>query len=145
MKILPKTATNSLNKKPYSFYVYMLYTLIIIGRSGVHFFKDDGGKESIAKLPVSEDKICEENMMNVWRQWGAQQLSMGLVYLLVGLKYRSLIPLMCIFMYYDYFTRLGVGHFQPLNMGDTEPPGKKMNIIFFLFPTLILVLVYLGY
>ena len=72
--------------------------------------------------------------------WGISQLLFGLVFLLVVLRYRNLIPAMLLFIAVEYVARLASGQFKPIETVG-QAPGGVANYI---FPVVALVLLYLA-
>jgi hypothetical protein len=70
--------------------------------------------------------------------WGFAQLLMGLVYVVVFFRYKSLIPFMYILIIIEYSGRVLIGMAKPLIVSHT-PPGAIGDYI--LIPLAIIMLV----
>jgi hypothetical protein len=67
----------------------------------------DGGEQSIATIPL--DAFSSETstaVIGMFAQWGLTQLMFGLLYVLVLGRYQSLIPLMWLFICFEWIGRL---------------------------------------
>ena len=68
-------------------------------RSLIHLLKDDGGAQSIANIPLDQySEHAANGIIAVFSLWGLSQLIMGIFYVIIALKYKSMIPLMYIFL-----------------------------------------------
>jgi hypothetical protein len=84
---------------------------------------------SIATIPLNTYSSGAANtVIYMFGVWGLSQLMMGVVYLIVGLKYKSLIPLMYIFITFEYIMRIIIGHLKPITTVGTAP-GSVGNYI----------------
>jgi hypothetical protein len=61
----------------------------------------------------------------IFALWGLSQLLIGLLYVVVLLRYRALLPLMYLQLWLEYVGRLGLGFWKgPLETLST-PPGER--------------------
>jgi len=122
--LFPKCIDNNYkgNKAPlYLFYLVIPYTFI---RSLIHLFSPDGGAQSIATIPLhSFTKNASDTVIHLFAQWGLSQLLIGLLYIIVLIKYKSLIPLMYLFLTIEYSTRLLLGFYKPFELEGYAPGG----------------------
>ena len=122
--LFPKCIDNNYkgNKAPlFLFYLITSYTII---RSLIHLFSPDGGAQSIATIPLhSFTKNASDTIIHLFAQWGLSQLLIGLLYIIVLIKYKSLIPLMYLFLTIEYSTRLLLGFYKPFELEGYAPGG----------------------
>jgi len=122
--LFPKCIDNNYkgNKAPlHLFYLVIPYTFI---RSLIHLFSPDGGAQSIATIPLhSFTKNASDTIIHLFAQWGLSQLLIGLLYIIVLIKYKSLIPLMYLFLTIEYSTRLLLGFYKPFELEGYAPGG----------------------
>ena len=137
--LLPKTIDNDYkgSKAPlYLFYLVIPYTII---RSLIHLFSPDGGAQSIATIPLhSFTKNASDTIIHLFAEWGLSQLLFGFLYIVVLIKYKSLIPLMYLFLIIEYSTRLFLGFYKPLDL-ERYAPGGIGN--YFLVPLFIVMFI----
>ena len=139
--IFPTDANNDYRGSRIAFWGFALITLITIGRSLVHIFKSDGGAQSIATIPLDTySSGAAEAVVGIFAYWGISQLLFGLVFLLVLLRYRNLIPAMLLFIVVEYVARLASGQFKPIETVGQAPGG----VVNYIFPVVALVLFYLA-
>lgn len=120
--ILPKSIDNTYSGNVIArgfFYLIILFTVV---RSLIHILAPDGGAMSIATIPLNTYSSAATNtVIYLFGVWGLSQLLMGAIYLIVALKYRSLIPLMYIFIVVEYGMRIIIGHMKPIITVGTAP------------------------
>ncbi|MDE2777800.1 MAG: hypothetical protein OXI77_17885 [Chloroflexota bacterium] len=130
-KLLPQPVTNQYSGHPLAKRVFVVLTLITIGRSLVHMFAADGGAQSIASIAL--DAFTDggaSTVITIFALWGLSQLIIGLLYAIALWRYQSLIPLMYVFFAFEYFMRLIAGFYSPGLEKLETAPGEIGNIIF---------------
>ncbi len=130
MKVLPKEFNDNYTGRKISLYFFYLFTIMTLVRSLIHMFAPDGGAQSIATIPL--DTFTDEGantVILVFSLWGLSQLIMGIFYVIVSWKYKSLIPLMYIFIFLEYVMRFLLGIFKPIETTGTAP-GGVVNYVF---------------
>lgn len=130
MKVLPKEFNDNYTGRKISLYFFYLFTIMTLVRSLIHMFAPDGGAQSIATIPL--DTFTDEGantVILVFSLWGLSQLIMGIFYVIVSWKYKSLIPLMYIFIFFEYAMRFLLGIFKPIETTGTAP-GGVVNYVF---------------
>jgi hypothetical protein len=95
--------------------------VVSTARSLVHIFAADGGANSIAGIAV--DVEGGANIVAMFGQWGASQLLLALIYWLVILRYRFLVPAMLVVVFLEQALRIGVGLIKPVQVA-AAPPGE---------------------
>ena len=135
IRILPKQLDNSFRGNRIAVIVFALITVFTLARSCIHIFAPDGGASSIAGINTSVEG--GSNIISMFAFWGLAQLLMGLVYLVVFFRYKSLIPFMYILIIIEYSGRVLIGMVKPLIVSHT-PPGAIGDYI--LIPLAIMML-----
>jgi len=137
--LFPKQITNRFPGQKIALYFFVPLTGMLIFRSCMHLMAPDGGAQSIATIPLdSYSDGAAANIIAIFSQWGLSQLLLTLLYLLVLIRYRALIPLFYLFFAVEMFGRLAVGHYKPVITLETAP-GAASNM-----PLLIAALIMLG-
>jgi len=104
-------------------------TAVTVARSLVHIFREDGGAQSIATIPLNAfDVGAAETIISLFAFWGLSQLLLGLVFVVVAFRYRALIPFMYVLILAEYLGRIGVGSMKSLTTTGV-PPGAYLNLI----------------
>ena len=108
--LFPKTVTNEYRGARIAKWVLVALMAMTIGRSLAHMSLPDGGAQSIATIPQdSYSPSASTVVIGMFAQWGLTQLMFGLLYVLVLWRYPSLIPLMWLFMLFEWTGRLLLG------------------------------------
>ena len=122
IKILPAQIDNHYRGLKISQYAFFLITAVTLVRSLIHVFAPDGGAQSIATIPLdSYSAEAASTVILMFSLWGLSQLLMGIVYLGVSLKYRSLIPAMYVLVIFEYAMRIVIGQMKPIVTSGTAP------------------------
>lgn len=114
---------------------YGLYPIfaIYIFRSLVHFLADNSGLVGIATIkefPIFEG-LDPNNIIYLFASlWGATQVSLTVILLILFIKYKNLIPLIYLICLMDQCFRLISGYLHPLGEQYyiNTPPGVISNI-----------------
>jgi hypothetical protein len=135
IRVFPKQLDNSFRGNRIAVIVFALITVFTLARSCIHIFAPDGGASSIAGINTSVEG--SSNVISMFAFWGLAQLLMGLVYLAVFFRYKSLIPFMYMLIIIEYSGRVLIGMVKPLIVSHT-PPGAIGDYI--LIPLAIMML-----
>ncbi len=135
IRVFPKQLDNSFRGNRIAVIVFALITVFTLARSCIHIFAPDGGASTIAGINTSVEG--GSNVISMFAFWGLAQLLMGLVYLAVFFRYKSLIPFMYMLIIIEYSGRVLIGMVKPLIVSHT-PPGAIGDYI--LIPLAIMML-----
>ena len=133
MKLFPSDHNNQY--KGSKFVQYGLYPIfaIYIFRSLVHFLAENSGLVGIATIkefPII-DGLDPNNIIYLFASlWGATQVSLTIILLILFIKYKNLIPLIYLICLLDQCFRLISGYLHPLSEDYymNTPPGVISNI-----------------
>ncbi|QEE14514.1 hypothetical protein DSAG12_00327 [Promethearchaeum syntrophicum] len=129
--LLPDNVNNDVKFNKIIVYIFGVLTIFTIVRSLIHIFAPDGGANSIATIVVFSGSPDPNNVIyHIFSLWGLSQLLIGLIYIIVLMKYKNLIPMMFTLMIIEYVMRFVTGIMKP--MGDVltgTPPGALVNLI----------------
>lgn len=135
--LFPQPATNEYRGVPIAKWIFIPMVVLTIGRSLAHILLPDGGAQSIATIPLeSFTSGASGVIIGMFAQWGLTQLMFGLLYVIVFWRYQSLIPLMWLFIFFEWIGRLIIGFAKPIETVGTAP-GAVGNLI---FPVLALIM-----
>lgn len=97
-------------------------TAITLWRSQHHIFAPDGGAQSIATIPLDNyTQGGAQSIITIFALWGLAQLAMGFVMLLAAIRYKSMVPLLWLFILLEYGGRKLVGIYKPIETVGTAP------------------------
>ncbi|MCR9287139.1 MAG: hypothetical protein NXI23_07070 [Bacteroidetes bacterium] len=140
-EILPDVVDNNYKGNKIALWFFYLITAITVVRSCIHIFKHDGGAQSIATIPLDTyTNGGAEAVIFIFAYWGLSQLLFGILYVIVAMKYKSLIPLMYLSLLVEYGGRFIISLFKSLETVG-QAPGGVANYI---FPILCLIMFFLS-
>ncbi len=129
--LLPRQANNDYWGGPVPLYTFWVLATVMLGRSLIHFLKDDSGVNSIATIVSFTGSPDPNPVIYMFSSlWGTQQLITVLIYAVVLLRYRNLVPLMYLLFIIEAVLRMMVGTIHPLGEEyfARTPPGKIGNL-----------------
>jgi len=87
-------------------------------------FLEDGGAQSIATIPLDNYSVEASGVViHIFAEWGLTQLLFGVLYAIVLWRYKILIPLMYLFIFIEYTSRLLLTMYKPIILEGTAPGG----------------------
>ena len=130
--LFPQQVNNDYRGHPLALWLFYPITLVTLGRSLVHVFRDDGGAQSIATIPL--DSFTPDGaagVVTIFALCGLSQLLIGLLYVLVLWRYRVLLPLMYLSLIVEYLSRMAISNWKPIVTLETPPavPGGYLIIV----------------
>ncbi len=98
--------------------------MVIVARSSIHLFSEDGGAGSIAGI---DTKVAGgKNIIAIFHQWGAIQMLLAGLLITLFFAYKGLTPLVILFLSLDAPLRAIAGQMSDLQTSHT-PPGAALN------------------
>ena len=139
--LFPKIANNTFNGHKLALWSLFLYVTKSIFAGLVHMFVSDGGAQSIGSVSLdSFTKGGADSVITMFGLWGLEQFVIGLIALIILLRYKSLIPLLWGIYAIEYLGRSLSHLFTPGLVTESVPPGLVVDtvlvplaIIMFLF------------
>ena len=117
-------------------FIAVLFIFVMVVRSCIHLFASDGGAQSIAGIDTSVEG--GDNIIAIFHQWGAIQLILALLLLVLFFRYPGLTPLILLTLALDPVLRYVAGQQMSLTTTGT-PPGEALNgVAFYLLLVLFL-------
>ncbi len=117
--------------------ITLAFLLIVVVRSVIHLFTPDGGAESIAGIDTSVSG--GNNIIALFHQWGAIQLLLVGLMLVLFFAYKGFTPLVILFLALDAPMRALAGMMGQIESAHT-PPGEALNWpAFFVLATMFIV------
>ena len=144
MKLFPSDLNNQYKgSKLVQYGLYPIFAIFIF-RSLVHFLAENSGLVGIATIkefPII-DGLDPNNIIYLFASlWGATQVSLTIILLILFIKYKNLIPLIYLICLLDQCFRLISGYLHPLSEDYyiNTPPGVISNM------PLLLYLIFMFY
>ena len=139
-RLFPRMVDNDYRGHPFALWVLVPVTLLTLVRSLVHMFRVDGGAQSIATIPLDRySDPAAAAVILIFALWGLSQLLLGLLYVVVLVRYRALIPLMYLTLILEYCGRLALGAWKPMETLE-RPPGARFTLIMIVLSLVMFVL-----
>jgi hypothetical protein len=104
--------------------IAVLYMFVMVARSCIHLFAADGGAQSIAGIDTSVEG--GDNIIAIFHQWGAIQLILAVLLLVLFFRYPGLTPLILLTLTLDPVLRFVAGQMKSITATGT-PPGEALN------------------
>jgi hypothetical protein len=101
-----------------------LYLSLMVIRSCIHLFAADGGAQSIAGIDTSVEG--GNNIIAIFHQWGAIQLILAALLLVLFFRYPGFTPLILLTLAIEPVMRLIAGQMMGVTTTGT-PPGEALN------------------
>ena len=132
-KILPETIDNDFNGSKIALYGFYPILAIMIFRSIVHFLSESAGLVNIANINILPliDGVDPNNLVYLFASlWGASQLILTLLIIVIFFKYKSLLPLLWIILVIDILFRYISRSIHPLTEEyySAVPPGRLSQV-----------------
>ena len=134
-KILPNNPTSFEGFRAIRI-VTAIFLLVMVVRSCIHLFAADGGAQSIAGIDTSVEG--GNNIIAIFHQWGAIQLILAVLLLVLFLRYPGLTPLILLTLALDPVMRFIAGQMMSVTSTGT-PPGEALNGVSFFVLTLLFI------
>ena len=116
--------------------VTAIFLLVMVVRSCIHLFAADGGAQSIAGIDTSVEG--GDNIIAIFHQWGAIQLILAVLLLVLFFRYPGLTPLILLTLALDPVMRFIAGQMMSVTSTGT-PPGEALNAASFYLLTLLFI------
>jgi len=124
--LLPESANNEYNGYNFAKYVFVGLIVMTVIRSCIHVFSPDGGTGSIARFDTSGPQ--GQNLISIFAQWGLMQMIVVFVFIIVYLRYKSLISFCWLLVFIEYTGRILVGLSKPAVLPQA-PPGARLILL----------------
>ena len=129
-RLFPAQFDNVYRGNKIALWVFYPLTAITLWRSQHHITAPDGGAQSIATIPLDTyTQGGAQGIITIFALWGLAQLAMGLVMLLAAIRYKSMIPLLWLFILLEYGGRRLIGIYKPLETVETAPGQNAAYIL----------------
>ena len=113
-----------------------LLLFVMVARSCVHLFASDGGAQRIGGVDTSVEG--GNNIIAMFHQWGAIQLILAVILIVLYVRYPGLTPLILLTVALDPVMRYVASRKRGVITRGT-PPGAKYNGIAFVIVMLLFV------
>lgn len=138
--VFPRTVTNSYKGHKIVKWFLILLVLKSFVSGSIHMFAPDGGAQTIASIALDEfSHQASGTVITIFALWGMEQFIIGLVGLVVLIRYQSLIPMMWAIYTIEYVMRKLLHFITPGVYSLHTPPGALADNV--LVPLCILMFI----
>ena len=129
-RLLPAEVDNRYRGHPLALWLFVPIALQRVALGLTHLLRADGGAQSISTIPLDTyPPSAAQNVIGIFARMGLEQLLFGLLFLLVLIRYRALIPLMYLLIVAQYLGSRVVGQVKPLALAGTSGAGTPLLVI----------------
>ncbi len=120
-RIFPERIDNHYRGYKLALWLFVPITIMKVAISLVHIFYADGGAQSISTIPLDTyTPGAAQNVIALFSRMGLDQLLLGLLFVVVLIRYRAMIPLMYVLMIVNYIALEGIVYMKPLVLAGTS-------------------------
>jgi hypothetical protein len=120
-RIFPEHADNRFRGPAVAIWLLIPITLMRIGISLLHILSADGGAQSVSTMPLDRYPAgAAQNVIALMARMGLDQLMLGLMVVVVLLRYRALIPLMYVLLVVQVIGGEAIATMKPLSLAATS-------------------------
>jgi hypothetical protein len=114
-RILPGRADNRFRGHVLALWLFVPLALMKVALGLTHMLRADGGAQSVSTMPLdSYPAGAAQNIIGLMARMGLEQVLLGLVFVVVLVRYRALIPLMYALAVLHFLMQRGVTAMKPL-------------------------------
>ena len=129
-KLFPQQADNHYQGHKLAKWLLIFYTVKSFVAGGVHMFSADGGAQSIASITLDQFTQGGANsLITIFAMWGMEQMVIGLIGVVILLRYQSLIPMMTLVYVCEYLGRFSMSFITPGVVSAHTPPGAVADLV----------------
>jgi hypothetical protein len=129
-RILPKRVDNRFRGHVLALWLFVPIASMKIAIGLLHVFSADGGAQSVSRMPLDTYPAgAAQNVIALMSRLGLEQLLLGLIALVVLLRYRALVPLMYLVFVAHYIGHEAIAAMKPLAVAGTSGASTPATII----------------
>ncbi|HEY0660086.1 MAG TPA: hypothetical protein VGD21_01995 [Lysobacter sp.] len=129
-RIFPAMIDNRLRGHVLALWLFVPLALMKVALGLVHILRADGGAQSVSTMPLDTYPAgAAQNIVGLMARMGLEQLLLGLVFVVVLLRYRALIPLMYAVAVLHYLGHTAIVAMKPLVLAGTSGAGTVHLVI----------------
>jgi len=146
-RIFPERIDNHYRGYKLALWFFAGITFMKVGISLLHIFYADGGAQSISTIPLDTyTSGAAQNVIALFSRMWLEQLLLGLLFLVVLIRYRAMIPLLYVLIIVNYIALEGIAYMKPLVLAGTSGASTPALVLMVLsISGLVLSLLGKGY
>lgn len=120
-RMFPAVVDNRFRGHVLALWLFVPLALMKMALGLAHIFRADGGAQSVSTMPLDTYPAgAAQNIIGLMARMGLEQLLLGLLFVLVLLRYRAMIPLMYVVAVLHYLGHTGIVSMKPLALAGTS-------------------------
>ncbi len=120
-RLFPEHPGNDYRGSRLALWLFLPIAFMKIAISMLHIFSADGGAQSISTIPLDSYSVgAAQNIIGVFARMGLEQLLLGIVFVVVLLRYRVMLPLMYTITVAHDLAIEAIARFKPLALAGTS-------------------------
>jgi len=129
-RLLPSVVDKRFDGHAAAVWLFVPLALMKLALGAVHILRADGGAQSVSHMPLDAyPDGAAQNIIGVMARMGLEQCLLGVVFLVVLLRYRALIPLVYALMVLHYLGAKLLAAFKPLVLAAPSGAGSMHLVI----------------
>ena len=129
-RILPPRIDNRFRGHAAALWLFVPLAFMKVALGLVHIFRADGGAQSVSTMPLDAYPAgAAQNIIGLMARMGLEQLLLGLLFVVVLLRYRALVPLMYAVAVAHYVAQYAIASMKPLALAGTSGAGTMHLVI----------------
>ena len=138
MALFPPSTNHQFQGPAIAAWFVVLAGLVTIVPGCIHYFLPDGGAGVIGGLDLSQRR---ETIVAIFAWMGAQQIAQGIGYVVIGLRYRALVPLVLLLILIERSLSAYSGWFGKGSVSGHHPPEHYGSVLGAVLAALLLLVV----
>ena len=120
-RIFPERIDNNYRGYKLAIWIFILIAFMKVALSLAHIFVADGGAQSVSTIPLDTySASAAQNIIAIMARLGLEQLLPAVIFVVVLIRYRSMIPLMYVLIVLQYIAQEGIVYMKPLALAGTS-------------------------
>ena len=129
-RILPPRIDNRFRGHAAALWLFVPLVFMKVALGMAHIFRADGGAQSVSTMPLDTyPHGAAQNIIGLMARMGLEQLLLGLLFVVVLLRYRALVPLMNAVAVEHYAAQLAIAAMKPLALAGTSGASTMHLVI----------------
>jgi len=129
-RILPAGVDNRFRGQVVALWLFVPLALMKVMLGVTHIVRADGGAQSVSTMPLDTYPAgAAQNIIGLMARMGLEQLLLGLIFVVVLLRYRALIPLMYLVAVLHFLGSKVIGEMKPLALAGVSGAATMHLIV----------------
>lgn len=129
-RMFPSVADNRYRGLAPALWLFVLLAVMKVGLGLAHILRADGGAQSVSTIPLDTYPAgAAQNIVGLMARMGLEQVLLGLVFFIVLLRYRALVPLMYLVAVLHFLGGRAIGTMKPLALAGVSGAATMHLVI----------------